>query len=220
MSTILLIEDDKKLRGELEIFLKKYGFSCEITDDYENAAHVAAQCRPDMVLLDVNLPMTDGYQICRKIRQSSDMPIIIVTSRDTQTDELLSMEFGADDFVTKPYNPQILLARIRAVLKRANRGGMAAIEHRGLELDVLRGVARMGEQEAELSKNELGILRLLMENRDRVVSRGDIMNELWQTDEFIDDNTLTVNINRLRKKLESIGAVDYLATKRGRGYMV
>ena len=176
---------------------------------------------PDLILLDINLPVYDGYYICREIRRQSEVPIIIVTSRDSEFDELMSMNLGADDYITKPYNTQILLARIASVLKRANPAGTTAtMSHNGLTLDTSRSVIISADGETELTKNEAGILRLLLSHKNEIVSREAIMNALWQSDAFVDDNTLTVNINRLRRKINEIGLKDYLVTKRGQGYMV
>lgn len=219
--SVFIVEDDTKIRNELTRLLEKYGYHCASSDDFTNMAEIILRENPQLVLLDINLPVYDGYHICREIRRSSQIPIIIVTSRDSDADELMSMSLGADDFITKPYNTQILLARISSVLKRAYPSEPVSIlSYRGLELDLSRGAARFGGNEAELSKNELRILHLLMRNKDRIVSRDEMMNDLWQSEEFVDDNTLTVNINRLRKKLEGIGVSDYLITKRGLGYMV
>jgi len=221
VSTVFIVEDDVKIRQELTRLLEKYGYTCASSDDFAHMPEVILKENPQLVLLDINLPVYDGYHICREIRRSSQLPIIIVTSRDSDVDELMSMSLGADDFITKPYNTQILLARIASVLKRAYPSEPVSIlSHRGLELDLSRGTARFGENETELSKNELRILHMLLCNRGRIVSREEIMNDLWQSEEFVDDNTLTVNINRLRKKLDGIGVRDYLTTKRGLGYLV
>ena len=221
MATIFIIEDDVKIRNELTKLLEKYGYECESSDDFSHMSEVVLHRNPQLVLLDINLPVYDGYYICREIRRESQIPIIIVTSRDNEVDELMSMNLGADDFITKPYNTQILLARISSVLKRVYHSEpVNIISHRGLELDVSRSMAHFEGSEVELSKNELRILRLLMCNKDRIISRDEIMNDLWQSEEFVDDNTLTVNINRLRKKLDGIGVHDYLVTKRGQGYLV
>ena len=170
---IFIIEDEEKIRLELSTFLNRYGYETSYSTDFENIVDISLKEEPDIILLDINLPYYDGYYICREIRRKSNVPIIVVTSRNSEVDELMSMNLGADDFITKPYNTQILLARIA-----------------------------------------------LMKNKERIVSRNDLMKALWQDDEFVDDNTLTVNINRLRKKLEEIGAVDYIQTKRGQGYIL
>jgi DNA-binding response OmpR family regulator len=221
MAAIFIVEDNLKIRNELTKLLEKYGYECRSSDDYANMAQVILDAKPQLVLLDINLPVYDGYFICRELRRKSQLPIIIVTSRDSEADELMSMNLGADDFVTKPYNTQILLARIASVLKRTYPSVPAdTVTHRGLELDMSRSLARYEGSEVELTKNELRILRLLICNKGRILPRDEIMNDLWQSEEFVDDNTLTVNINRLRKKLESIDVQDYLVTRRGQGYMV
>lgn len=221
MASIFIVEDDTKIREELKILLEKYGYTCIVTDHFHNIPEQVLELNPHLVLLDINLPVMDGYYVCKELRKRSQVPVIIVTSRDSEVDELMSMNLGADDFVTKPYNTQILLARIASVLKRAYQvEPKNTLNHRGLELDISKSMASYAGQSAELTKNELRILHLLMRNADRIISRSEIMNDLWQSDEFIDDNTLTVNINRLRKKLEGIGVYDYLITKRGQGYMV
>jgi DNA-binding response OmpR family regulator len=221
MYKIFIVEDDEKIRTELKILLEKYGYDCMTTEDFAHAAISVLEAKPQLLLLDINLPMFDGYQVCREIRMQSGLPIIIVTSRDSEMDELMSMNLGADDFITKPYNTQILLARISSVLKRSYRNeAPLTIEHNGVILDISKSLVSHGENEAELTKNELRILHMLMENKGKILSRDDLMNDLWQSDEFVDDNTLTVNINRLRKKLEGIGITDFLLTRRGQGYLV
>lgn len=221
MSVVFLVEDDAAIRAELSKLLGKYGYECRSSDDYAHMTDVILQESPQLVLLDINLPVFDGYYICRELRRRSQIPVIVVTSRDSETDELMSMNLGADDFITKPYNTQILLARIAAVMKRAYPAAPPQVlSHRGLELDLSQGVARYQGKTAELTKNEIKILHMLISNKDRILSREELMNALWQTDEFVDDNTLTVNINRLRKKLEGLGLMDFLITKRGQGYLV
>lgn len=221
MATIFLVEDDAAIRGELMRLLGRYGYECKTSDDYEHMADVILRERPQLVLLDLNLPVFDGFCVCRELRRHSQLPIIVVTSRDGEADELMSMNLGADDFITKPYRAQILLARIAAVMKRAYPAAPPQVlTHRGLELDLSAGLARFGGKAVELTRNEIKILHLMLCSAGRTVPREELMEALWQTDEFVDDNTLTVNVNRLRKKLESIGLRDYLITKRGQGYLV
>lgn len=221
MPTVFLVEDDDAIRSELSRLLGRYGYECITSDDYANLADVILKASPQLVLLDLNLPVYDGYCVCRELRRRSQIPVIIVTSRDSDADELMSMNLGADDFVTKPYNTQILLARIAAVMKRAYPAAPPEVlTHRGLQLDLSRSEASCGSKTVELTKNEMKILHLLISSRGHILTRGELMNALWQTDEFVDDNTLTVNVNRLRKKLESLGLTDYLVTKRGQGYLV
>ncbi len=218
---IFLVEDDQKIRTELTKLLKKYGYECDSSDDFANIVEIILKRKPQLVLLDLNLPVCDGFCICRELRRRSHIPIIVVTSRDSETDELVSMDLGADDFITKPYNTQILLAHITAVLKRTNPQKVpGTVNYRGLEVDFAKSSANGPEGSTELTKNELKILGLFFSARGRIVTRDEIMNTLWQSDEFVDDNTLTVNINRLRRKLESIGVRDYLVTKRGQGYRI
>ncbi len=218
---ILIVEDDEKIAAELALLLNKSGYQAQALSQFGNVVQDVLELNPQLVLLDINLPFQDGYYICREIRKKSSVPIIIVTSRANEIDELTSMHLGADDFVTKPYNTQILLARIASLLKRTyQQEYLQNITHNGVCLDVVSGMVQFMGQSVELSKNELRILSLLMQKAGKIVPREEIINDLWQSDEFIDDNTLTVNINRLRKKLESIGIQNFLLTKRGMGYMV
>lgn len=221
MKKILIIEDDVKIREELSKFLFKYGYECEVLVDFERSIEEARSGKYDLILLDINLPYFDGHHICKTIRKDSDIPIIIVTSRDSEMDELLSINFGADDFITKPYNTQILLARIQSLLRRTSQDhGLKVLKHEGLTLNLMNGEIEYEGKREELTKNELKILSLLMEHPGEILSRNKIIEALWQSDMFVDDNTLTVNVNRLRKKLESIGVKDFLKTKRGQGYIV
>ena len=221
LASIFIVEDDVKIRNELTKLLEKYGYECKSSDDFQNIVEIIMNDNPNLVLLDINLPVFDGYYICREIRRKSQVPIIIVTSRDSEVDELMSMSLGADDFITKPYNTQILLARISSVLKRVyNAQPKDTINHKDVELNISKSTVTSNGKSVELSKNEVQILHLLMQNKEHIVSRDEIMNDLWQSEEFVDDNTLTVNVNRLRKKLEEIGVKNYLITKRGQGYMV
>ena len=175
-----------------------------------------------MILLDINLPYYDGFYVCREIRKkSNDIPIIVVTSRQSEMDELRAMNIGADDFVTKPFNTDILLARIDAVMKRVYKVRQDdSLSYKGLVFQADKSLVSFQGTACELTKNESRILLKLIKEREVIVSRNDLMDSLWQCDEFVDDNTLTVNVNRLRKKLEGIGAVDYLKTKRGQGYIL
>ncbi|MGL5675088.1 MAG: response regulator transcription factor [Cellulosilyticaceae bacterium] len=221
MARLFIVEDDLGLREGLVKLLVSYGHTCEYTDDFQHVVERVVEANPDLVLLDINLPFFDGFYICRELRSKSQVPIIVVTSRNSDIDELMSMQLGADDFITKPYNTQILLAHIEAVLKRASQvAPTLELQHKGVSLNIGSGIATASGQMIELTKNEQRILGLMMRHKGTIVSRDEIMNELWQSDEFIDDNTLTVNIKRLRNKLEEIGVVDFLITKRGQGYMV
>ncbi len=220
MARIYVIEDDEAVRGELLTLLRRAGHEVAWAEQFDRLAADVLASGPDVVLLDLGLPGTDGQYVCRELRQASSVPIVVVTSRATDLDELMSMSLGADDFVPKPYNGQVLLAHIDALLRRT-KGGQAAgrvLEHRGVRLDLARSLAAYEGRSVELTKNEMRILALLMRRGGEIVSREDIMMELWNSDAFIDDNTLTVNMNRLRKTLASIGVNDYLTTHRGQGY--
>ncbi len=219
MYDVLIVEDDVTIRQELKVLLEKYGYSVAMAEDFGDVVSFVLGRNPHLVLLDINLPQYDGFYVCREIRRRSTIPIIVVTSRDSELDELMSMNLGADDFITKPYSPQILLARIGSVLRRAGKTTSSAVAHYGgIELDSGKSRVSYAGQSAELTKNEMRILQVLIQHAERIVSREELQNELWQSDQFIDDNTLTVNVNRLRSTLAGIGARDLLHTKRGLGY--
>ncbi|MGL5749430.1 MAG: response regulator transcription factor [Paraclostridium sp.] len=221
MKKILIIEDEEKIRNELKTFLSNYGYEVVVIEKFENVIESSLKEEAHIILLDINLPIYDGYYICREIRKKSEVPIIVVTSRDTEMDELMSMNLGADDFITKPYNTQILLAHINSIIKRTyKQSSLEVIKYKDLELDLSKNNIYFENQELELTKNEFRILNCLMKNAGKIVSRGDLMDYLWDLDLFVDDNTLTVNINRLRKKLEVVGCKDYIQTRRGIGYIM
>ncbi|WP_055069867.1 response regulator transcription factor [Clostridium massiliamazoniense] len=218
---IFIVEDEEKMVKELILTLNKYGYSTSFSFDFEHIVDCIINDNPHLVLLDINLPYYDGFYICRELRKSSNIPIIVVTSRDSDMDELMSINLGADDFITKPYNTQILLARIGALLKRTyNDNTIETFKLRDLIYNLSTSEAIFSTNKVELTKNESKILYILFQNKGKIVSRDKIIKALWQAEEFVDDNTLTVNINRLRKKLEEIGAKDYLQTKRGQGYIL
>ena len=221
-TNILIIEDHELIQKELAIFLEKYGYQVTVPQQFDTVVNDCLKEDIDLISLDINLPVFDGYYICREVRNHSDVPIIVVTSRNSEIDVLMSMNLGADDFITKPYNTQILLARITALLKRTKKVSEEEniIKCRGLEVFLNRSVALYQGQEIELSKNEMKILYTLIKREGSIVSRDQLMEALWQSNEFIDDNTLTVNINRKRKKLETIGLEQFITTKRGQGYMI
>ena len=196
---ICIIEDDIALRTELANILELSDMTADVSvSDFSQAAAQVIASQPDCVILDLKLPQTDGHKICRDIRAHTSVPIIMLTSSENEFDEVLSMNIGADDYVTKPYRPAVLLARIHAALRRSYHG-----------------------KSAQLTRNEQRILQLLMRQPETVIPRSEIMCALWESDAFIDDNTLTVNINRLRKTLSSLGvADDFLVTRRGLGYSI
>ena len=222
MQRILIVEDDKKLRKELERFLTKHGFIAKGLEKFDNTIQDILNENADLILLDINLPYTDGEFVCKEVRKTSDVPIIMVTSRDNEIDELMSLNYGADQYVTKPYNIQILLAKINGLLKRNKKSDkeMQEIECDGFKLNIAERVIKKDDRKIELTKNEYTILYYLCINRGRIVSRDEIMDYLWESEEFIDDNTLSVNVKRLRGKLEELGLVDRIETRRGQGYIL
>lgn len=217
---IMIVEDHEPIRNELKILLSKYGYEIIALDRFDTVVEDCLREDVDLILLDINLPFY-GYYVCRTIREKSEVPIIVVTSRDSEMDELMSINLGADDFVTKPYNTQILLARISAMLKRTQKETVNdSLQYKGLKLQLNNSTVIYKDHEIELSKNEIRILYTLLQHKENIVSRDQLMESLWQSNEFIDDNTLTVNINRVRKKLEAAGLKDFIKTKRGQGYMI
>ena len=221
MKKILIIEDDATLREELRLLLENGGYAPCVTTDFENAADEAARIRPDLVLLDILLPDANGQSILRDIRSGSDVPVIMLTSRSTDADEIISRSSGADDYVTKPYNPALLLLRIETVLRRTGGcGSEEELTYRGMRLNLLRSSVTYKGAETVLSRNEMNILHCLLKKRGTIVSRDELMDYLWDRSDFVDDNTLTVNINRLRKRLEGLGFPDVIETRRKQGYML
>lgn len=222
MQKILIIEDDEKLRCELETFLNKNGFVATSLKKFDNAVEDILKIQADLLLLDINLPYTDGEFICKEIRKTSNVPIIMVTSRDSEMDELLSLNYGADQYVTKPYNIQILLAKIVGLLKRNQNAGNNPdkIDCGEFVLNTAGRIIEKEDNKVELTKNEYKILEYLVIHRQQVISRDEIMDYLWESEEFVDDNTLNVNIKRLRMKLEELGLTDKIETRRGQGYLL
>ena len=222
MNKIFIVEDEKTIREELSIFLSRYGYKIEAPDNFENIIDKIKDSDPDLILLDINLPIFDGYYICREIRKFSEVPIIVVTSRNSDVDELMRMNLGADDFITKPYNTHILVARIEAILKRVNRNSNVydIIEYNGMKVNLSNGTVSYSDKIIEITKNELKIISYLIKNKGKIVSREELMNYLWDCEMFIDDNTLSVNVTRIRKKLAEIGLSNIIETRRGLGYIV
>ena len=222
MSKILIVEDDEKLRKELEIFLNKNGYQSYALEKFDEPVKDSLDINPDLILLDINLPSFDGEYILKEIRKVSNVPIIMITSKDNELDELMSLNFGADQYVTKPFNIQILLAKINGLLKRSKitDTNQNKIDCKDFILNMSKSMIEKDNKEIELTKNELKILYFLISKRGQIVSREDIINYLWDSESFIDDNTLTVNMKRLRTKLEEIDLEDMIETKRGQGYIL
>ena len=221
MQKILMLEDDEKLREQLEIFLNNNGYKAESLKKFDNTIQDIISISPDLILLDINLPEADGEYVLKEVRKKSNVPIIIITSRDNEIDELLSINYGADHYITKPFNIQILLAKINTLLKRSNMGGIQdKITIQDFTINLSNSTIVRNGKEIELTKNELKILRYLTERKNTIVSRNEIMNFLWESESFIDDNTLTVNMTRLKNKLEELDLKDLIITKRGQGYIM
>ena len=222
MQKILIVEDDEKLRNELEIFLSHQGYQAECLKKFDNTIHDILEINPNLILLDINLPGVDGEYICKEIRKQSDMGIIIVTSRDNELDELVSINYGADHYITKPFNIHILLAKVNSLLRRTNSNSEPKnkIDAKDFILNISNSTIIKDDKIIDLTKNEYKILKYFIENREKIVSREDIMDVLWENDCFVDDNTLSVNITRLRSKLEELGLKDIIETKRGQGYIL
>ncbi|AVP60322.1 DNA-binding response regulator [Clostridium botulinum] len=222
MKKIVIIEDDEVIREELQNFLIKYGYEVKAPIDLNNIIKYVENENANLILLDINLPLYDGYYICREIRKTSDVPIIIVTSRDSDVDELMSINLGADDFITKPYNTEILLARITNILKRTygNLKTNNILNYRDFNLNLSNATVIYKDKSLELTKNEVKILSYLINNKGNIIKRDLLMEYLWKSDYFVDDSTLTVNINRLRKKLQEIGIENPIETRRGLGYIM
>ena len=221
MKKIAVVEDDKVLRQALESLLKENGYETVCLEKFNKAEEEILCAEPDLVLLDILLPGTNGQEILRNLRQKSQVPVIMVTSREGDMDQILAMSYGADDYITKPYNPTLLLLKMEALFRRIQPGApQEEVEYRGILLNLLRSTMTYQGEERVLSKNEFSILYYLIKNQGRIVSRDELMDHLWDCNDFIDDNTLTVNINRLRKKLEEAGIQGAIQTRRGQGYLL
>ncbi|GCD09290.1 response regulator transcription factor [Clostridium tagluense] len=223
MYKIMIVEDDKALCTNMNEMLIKWGFDAVAVDNFENITAEFAAKEPHLIIMDVNLPYFDGFYFCNKIREISKVPIVFVSSRDTNMDIIMAMNTGGDDYITKPFSMDILIAKINALLRRAYSYGEQPsdlIECDGVILNLMENTLLYKEDKMELTKNEFKVMLLLMKNRGKTISREKIMRALWDDDNFINDNTLTVNINRLRTKLCDIGLKDYIVTKKGYGYML
>ena len=219
MSKIYIVEDDKSIREELAELLRNSGYEAECLTDFSNSKADILSAHPDLILMDINIPNLNGEQLLKEIRKESDIPIIMVTSRTSETDEVLSMSYGADDYITKPYNPTILLLRISAVLKRA-AGSSSVQSYNGLQVNDAKGSLTDGRRDIILTKNEMIIFRLMLDRQGSIVTRDDLMTALWDNDEFVNDNALTVNISRLRAKLAELGCEDAIETRKKQGYVL
>lgn len=222
MYKILIIEDDERIARAIKKESESWGFAAKTADDFSNILGEFSEYAPQLVLLDISLPFYNGYYWCEKIRAVSSVPILFISSAADNMNMVMAMNMGADDFIAKPFDLHVLIAKMNALLRRAYDFAPASpiLEHRGALLDTGRGVLEYNGKTVELSKNEYRILLELMRNKGKAVSREKLMQSLWQTDSFIDDNALTVNINRLRKKLDGAGLQNFIKTKFSVGYIV
>ncbi len=219
MKKILIVEDDISISSELKDLLDNAGYNGVVLKDFENSYEEIKKENPDLILLDINIPKLNGEMLLQKIRKESNVPIIMVTSKNTETDEVLSMSYGADDYITKPYNPTILLLRINAIFKRMeNKSDILAYNE--LEIDPKKGIIKNEKEEIILTKNEMIIFTFLLANKGNIVTRDELMTDLWNNDSYINDNALNVNISRLRTKLKDFGYEDAIETRKGQGYIL
>ncbi|WP_445477383.1 response regulator transcription factor [Lysinibacillus irui] len=220
---ILLVEDEPIIRESVAEEFEKWGFKVSTTTNFDHILNGFLTKSPQLVLLDINLPSFDGFYWCRKIREVSKVPIIFLSSRDNPMDMVMAINMGGDDFVQKPFYIDVLVAKIHAILRRTYTYTLMAanvVEHEGVILNLQNGEVTYHQQHLELTKNEFKILQVLMQNRGSIVSRDEIMRSLWENDSFVDDNTLTVNVARVRKKLAELGKEDFIHTKKGLGYII
>lgn len=222
MYKMLIVEDDPTIADEVAAQIALWGIEAKKADDLRNVMQVFAKFQPHIVLLDISLPFFNGYHWCEQIRAVSKVPVIFISSASDNMNIVMAMNLGADDFVSKPFDMNVLTAKVRALLRRTYDFGASVplLEHKGAILNTGDGSLSVNGEKVSLSKNEYRILLCLMENKGKTVSREKLMERLWQTDQFIDENTLTVNVNRLRKKLDAAGLTDFIETKFGVGYIV
>ena len=220
MYTILIIEDDEAICRELQMLLQKQGYEAICWNMQEDIRELVKTHDPHIILLDINLPQMDGFTVCSQLRSFSKVPIIFVTSRNTDMDELCSMQMGGDDFITKPYNTSILLARIAALLKRSYEWKDQNLTHHGVLLDVAMSRIEYQNNTRELTKNEVKILHYMFQLKGEIIPREDLIDYLWDNKLFIDDNALSVNVTRIRNKLRELGVEDFIVTRHRQGYQI
>ncbi|MGO4369472.1 response regulator transcription factor [Paenibacillus sp. 2TAB19] len=222
MFRIMIIEDDDKIRSIVADALRKWQYEVIELTSFERIRDEFTATQPHLVLMDVNLPVYDGFYWCQQIRAVSKVPILFLSSRDQNMDVIMAINMGADDYVQKPFDLSVLVAKVSALLRRnyTYQDDSLQITHRQLVFHLSNSSVQFGAQTAELSRNEFIILQTLMRNIGKIISRDDLMQVLWNDEQFIDDNTLTVNVNRLRRKIAALGADDFIATRKGMGYIV
>ncbi|MEG0292739.1 response regulator transcription factor [Enterococcus sp.] len=221
---IMIIEDEPTIQKIIGDTIEKWGMTPILVEQFDQIFQIFLEESPHLVLMDINLPTFDGFYWCQKIREVSKVPILFLSSRNTSLDMVMAMNMGADDFINKPFDLEVLMAKINALLRRtydyAENIEVSILEHRGLLLNLSTHELSFENQKIELSKTEMGILQLLMRNKGIVVSRHKIMRSLWADERFVDENTLTVNITRIRKKINELGLEQFITTKKGHGYII
>ena len=219
----MIIEDEELICNELFKLLENNNYEAVILKDFKNALNEILEVSPDLILLDINIPFINGEALLQNLRKESNIPVIMVTSINSETDEALSISYGADDYITKPYNPNILLLRIGAVLKRTKTNyntNVNVLTYKDLEFNITKGTIKKNNIEITLTKNEIIIFSYLLNHQSKIVSRDELITAIWDTADYINDNSLTVNINRLRNKLKEIGYEDAIDTRKGLGYIL
>lgn len=220
---VFVVEDDKMLEAEIIVLLEKWGFEAFGVETFENISEQVLNKSPHVVLMDINIPSFDGFYWCKEIRKLSKVPIIYISSRNNSMDVIMGMNNGGDDYIEKPFNNQVLIAKLQAIVRRSYEYGvqdMKVIGCRGLTLNLEDTVMSYNETTMELTKNEFKILKILIENKGKIVSRQSLMKSLWDEEVYVNENTLTVNVNRVRTKLHEIGLSDFIITKKGMGYSI
>jgi len=223
MYKIMIVEDEEKIRNIIKNSLEKWGFESCCVEDFNCIFEEFSRENPQLIIMDVNLPVCDGFYWCSKIRNISKVPVLFLSSRSTSMDIIMAVNMGGDDYVTKPFSMEVLIAKINAILRRAYsyvETSLDTIDHKGVVLSLKDNTVYYKEKNLELTKNEFKILYTLMKKQESIVSREKLMQELWEDESFVDDNTLTVNINRLRKKLKELGLDEYIKTIKNQGYII
>ena len=222
MYKILIVEDDMTIAKTLSNHLSKWNYEMRYVTDLKNVYEEFMEFQPQLVLMDIMLPFYNGYHWCTEIRKVSKVPVIFISSMSDNMNIVMAMNMGGDEFIEKPFDLNVVTAKIQALLRRtyAFQGAVNVIEHQGVMLNISDATVTFQEKKLALTKNDYKILQILLENAGRIVAREEIMTRLWESDEFIDDNTLTVNVTRLRKKLEELGLKDFIVTKKGIGYII
>lgn len=219
MKKIIIVEDDEVIKDELSELLKNSSYLVESVKNFEKAKEEIFKYNPDLILLDINIPYLNGELLLKEIRKESSVPVIMVTSKSGEIDEALSITYGADDYITKPYNPTILLLRIQNIFKRINQNNNA-LKYKDIIVDLNKSELKKNDKVLVLTKNEMIIFSYLLNNKEKIVSRDELMTYLWNNEEYINDNALTVNISRLRSKLSNFGYENIIETRKGQGYIL